>query len=96
MLKVHLMNLAISFALLSGCSPMKGQLTDEELAAQWQDLTIENGSQLNGVKLNGVKLNGVKLNGVKLNGVKLLTDPLKFSRRDIGYSRARSFEVLAC
>lgn len=25
-----------------------------------------------------------------------LTDPLKFSRRDIGYSRARSFEVLAC
>jgi hypothetical protein len=26
----------------------------------------------------------------------ILTDPLKFSRRDIGYSRARSFEVLAC
>ncbi len=25
-----------------------------------------------------------------------LTDPLKFFRRDIGYSRARSFEVLAC
>ena len=86
MLKVHLMNLALSFALLSGCSPMKGQLTDEELAAQWQDLTIENGSQLNGVKLNGVKLNGVKLNGVKLNGVQISGTTISGTREDTAIS----------
>jgi len=33
---------------------------------------------------------------VKERPMNTLTDPLKFFRRDIGYSRARSFEALAC
>ncbi len=62
---IGLLGLCVGLAVASGCGPndLNG-VSDQDIAAQWQNEEHDNGTELNGVELNGVSYNGVSYNGV--------------------------------
>ncbi len=60
----------VGLALVTGCSPNDLQgISEQDIAAQWQDSEHDNGIELNGVELNGISYNGISYNGISYNGI---------------------------
>ena len=61
---------ALAVSVGTGCSPKDLQgISDQDIAAQWQEREWDNGIELNGVSLNGISYNGISYNGISYNGI---------------------------
>jgi len=68
-LVVELLSTLLLLALAPACDPREDAAEREEVGTRSQQITSNNGSDLNGLTFNGLAMNGLTFNGLAMNGL---------------------------